>query len=652
VITADVNKPKLYPAAVTRLYNRLPSILNHESGRETSPMSEADTALSEGPELETIEQLVERLESDPTPRDEYEFEGPINALGQAIQERGGQSSAGLIAEGVAFLLHAHDRQDPSTWGLYFGPFMSSVTSSGETVDVPSLEMVTDVLLAYWRRRAVESRHPVMKARYADLLWELPKRLNTKPDVNMARIAIDSYLNAVREHRYKTPGIATAKASRALDIALSINDQERVDHAKDLMLTLEEEVGRDDQSGLWGICFDTFVEPPNKRIALTDVQRDKLVADLEGRLSRFAAQPGGHYHPAAAESAAVRLANYYRRRGLRDQATRVLREYGEIVLRMQDNAAALVLTHSLEKLYELYRAFDLHEDADALNDPLRKAGEDTVKELKEVSATAEIPREEAEAYFTVMLAGTPTQVLVRIAMHYVTRRAELEIELREVAQKAPLVYLVSHSIKDDDGRTVAKIGPLTSDPEGHLVRHISQHLWLSTIWLRETMRRAIEGGITLETLVGFLFGCPLFQVKRRRLFEEGLSAYVRGETLVAIHVLVPQVEQVVRQLATAVGAPIYIARRGGGLHTRTLDDLLRDPAVANALTDDVALYLRVLLTDARGWNVRNVVCHGLAPVTAFTQYVADRIVHSLLVLALIRAVGPQGQEDESDSELRG
>ncbi|MBS3788831.1 DUF4209 domain-containing protein [Candidatus Bipolaricaulota bacterium] len=53
-------------------------------------------------------------------------------------------------------------------------------------------------------------------------------------------------------------------------------------------------------------------------------------------------------------------------------------------------------------------------------------------------------------------------------------------------------------------------------------------------------------------------------------------------------------------------------------------------------EDMVLYLKMLLTDPRGLNLRNKVCHGLGNTANLCNYqVADRIVHVLLCLSLIR-----------------
>jgi hypothetical protein len=43
----------------------------------------------------------------------------------------------------------------------------------------------------------------------------------------------------------------------------------------------------------------------------------------------------------------------------------------------------------------------------------------------------------------------------------------------------------------------------------------------------------------------------------------------------------------------------------------------------------------LYIDRRGMNLRNDLAHGLVPIEAFNQSVADRVFHSLLVLSLLQ-----------------
>lgn len=50
---------------------------------------------------------------------------------------------------------------------------------------------------------------------------------------------------------------------------------------------------------------------------------------------------------------------------------------------------------------------------------------------------------------------------------------------------------------------------------------------------------------------------------------------------------------------------------------------------------MALFVRVLLSDPRGWNLRHAVRHALTPADAFGEVVATRVLEVLLLLGIIR-----------------
>ncbi len=57
---------------------------------------------------------------------------------------------------------------------------------------------------------------------------------------------------------------------------------------------------------------------------------------------------------------------------------------------------------------------------------------------------------------------------------------------------------------------------------------------------------------------------------------------------------------------------------------------------------MALYLRIVLTDQRGWNLRNDVCHGLSPANQLNGAVARRVMMIVFFLIAFR-VSPEVTE---------
>jgi hypothetical protein len=50
------------------------------------------------------------------------------------------------------------------------------------------------------------------------------------------------------------------------------------------------------------------------------------------------------------------------------------------------------------------------------------------------------------------------------------------------------------------------------------------------------------------------------------------------------------------------------------------------SLSRLFSRSLQLYLLVVLADARGFNLRNDVCHGLMAADSFRKELADRVVH--------------------------
>ena len=131
--------------------------------------------------------------------------------------------------------------------------------------------------------------------------------------------------------------------------------------------------------------------------------------------------------------------------------------------------------------------------------------------------------------------------------------------------------------------------------------------------------------------------PVFLEGQRPFLEDGLKAYLDGDFLKAIHVLVPQVEQATRNLLALIGVSPNKTVKGcsGIMDVKSMGNALEDDGLRNVLPENVWRYLTVLYVDRRGINLRNDLAHGLMTHSAFGQGLSDRVFHSLLVMSLIR-----------------
>jgi Domain of unknown function (DUF4209) len=123
--------------------------------------------------------------------------------------------------------------------------------------------------------------------------------------------------------------------------------------------------------------------------------------------------------------------------------------------------------------------------------------------------------------------------------------------------------------------------------------------------------------------------------RKGLLAEGVAAALSGDHVKAIHVLVPQIEHMLRTLAGQIGIPKTTSgSRKGSMQARALGDILSDAVLKETLDEDIRLYLVTVLVDQRGLNLRNRVSHGLMELDQLDQSLSHRLLHVLLTLRLI------------------
>lgn len=147
----------------------------------------------------------------------------------------------------------------SPWGTNYGPVVVAAQPDGTAYYAPDIKEIDAEIIAYWEERSERTPHPIMQARYADLVWDLKKAVTgNAPNVAFAPRAIDAYLNAVTGNRYKDPLIHAAfAAKRALELALRVSDTNRFLLCKAVMVDLFAQALKPKHQGVWATIYDSL-----------------------------------------------------------------------------------------------------------------------------------------------------------------------------------------------------------------------------------------------------------------------------------------------------------------------------------------------------------------------------------------------------------
>ena len=128
-----------------------------------------------------------------------------------------------LAIGLQYRLKANAASEARQLYGPFGPFFEGALESGEPYRIPQdLGEVSSDVIEVWRLCALEDVHPVVRARLADLLWEVKQ--GATPHV-WALLAVDSYAASV-DAEWDNPIEVRDGLFRAHELCLLLNQPDR------------------------------------------------------------------------------------------------------------------------------------------------------------------------------------------------------------------------------------------------------------------------------------------------------------------------------------------------------------------------------------------------------------------------------------------
>ena len=515
------------------------------------------------------------------------------------------------------------------------------------VEYPSIQKITEETLSYWRSRAKETKNPILSSRYADLVIDFsPKVLQKSAGHAFFQLVIDASITICEKSLAESLDCKT-KIKRALNLAMQINDKERVKRVKETIINLEKKIAEDEKAGLWGFAFKWLLLDFGKRVSISPQEKDYLISDLEKRLERVKKDPW------SVEHAVSLLAEYYANEKDETNLMRVL-EILENSFKENDrtNSDALLKIHVFEQIHEIYQKYrdkGFPEATKATNRISQEIGcldLDWDKSLKAVSVTTSIKKEEIDK-FLKNIFGEEKQdeletILAKMVINFLPKQKNIENQLKEISKKHPLQFLCTTQVISEDGIPIAKLSSLDNDYDKHFQRYASQYLQFGSFFLFLAIDE-LKKRISKNEIVEYFQGSSLLQNENKEYIQRAIDAYWDNDYLISSHLFIPLIESAVRELIRVCGGVILKPNNISGYDRLTLNLLLetqRDliKIVYSNIDPDMSFYFRLVLTEKLGMNLRNNFAHGLEKKTFFLREASDRLFHILLCLTLVKTKG--------------
>lgn len=254
--------------------------------------------------------------------------------------------------------------------------------------------------------------------------------------------------------------------------------------------------------------------------------------------------------------------------------------------------------------------------------LNESGEKSLEEMGLISTPGVDINQIVENARNAVKGKTPQDALKAFAnLHQGARAQQIRDDAIERLRNHPLQALFPATIMSRDGRVIAKrpgmsLGGDSSDDEsvirsemirdyGILISIVVQ----GDIWpALEVMH--MEHRLRESDFVGLAMQSPIVPRGRERLFGKGLFAGYDRDFVTALHLLVPQIEHMVRSHLKAAGAKTTNLDINGIENENGLSTLMDLPETARVFGEDLSFEIKMLFCDAFGPNLRNELAHGL------------------------------------------
>lgn len=292
---------------------------------------------------------------------------------------------------------------------------------------------------------------------------------------------------------------------------------------------------------------------------------------------------------------------------------------------------MVAASFYEKAMQIYRSIPRRERAThhlderiaELHRRLQEAGERSLDEMGIISSPVSDMTSLREWAREMVRNKTALDALMAFANIYPGARvAQIRESAEQTLRDHPLLAHVSATRMSRDGRVIAKRPGLDlhdiNTPESQAT------MWAQMIKDYEIeLAIVVQGSIwpALEVLllehrlcehdfVALAANSPCVPLGRAGLFGKALFAGYDQDFVVALHLLVPQIEHMVRWHLKATGIKTTTLDSNGIENENGLSTLMDLPKAQQVFGEDLAFEIKALFCDPFGPNLRNELAHGL------------------------------------------
>ena len=526
----------------------------------------------------------------------------------------------LLADACSMMLSSDSTNEP------FKPFVDFRASGGGRSILPDDLSETDI--AFFAEIVETVDDPWLKARLADLVW----LLQSPRKVKFALAAIDSYRTIPLDIETWLHG-GDRCWQRAIDLArlIKAGAGERLAEMEASIIKAFTSMTRED--GFLGSWLAELL----KSNALGGDHSTTIATKLESLAHEF--EDEGELRKAREYFQAS--AHWFKESGDDEKSTAMTVAVAEgwvkeaIAIVSSDQPSHMVATSFYENAIQTYRTIPrsertthgVYERIAELRECLNESGKKSLDEMDAI----DIPGQDIGQIVENARNAVRGKGLEEALKAFVNLSRTNAKKLRESTIKN-LEHFIAHRLfpttfMNRDGRVAAKMPSMSSSPipsdgdemviRSKMVENYCIHVSLAVcgrIWPAQEIL-LLEHRLREADFVNLAKQSPIVPIGRELLFGKALFAGYDRDFVTALHILVPQIEHVVRYHLKQAGVQTTNIDSNGIENENGLSSLMDLPRTEEIFGEDLSFEIRALFCDSFGPNLRNELAHGLLDARA-------------------------------------
>lgn len=573
--------------------------------------------------------IVEKVERE---AQEHEWTFDIsNAIDVAVKRaeeiKDEAAKQKLVWEYLLFRFVTKEEMPPDSSNKRFHPVMSGTAKTGEKVEFPDIKYFKEDSVQYFKERAQTTKNLALKARYADFVWEFSK------EPKFAEMAADSYFQMI-DFNYGKEWMF--KVIDALERCKNLAKMKVVDHGwnqkiKAKSFEIIDSLLKADKPRFCLEMIEILNDLPKE--TLTESEQQKLIDTSEHCAESYLKAKDFHLQRSFQALSEQLLKTAGRVEESKQKKYQSAQSYLDEAAVHEKAGSNLVASHFIEEALKVYQQLGDKEKIQALKARMIQTNRDSAKEFHTISTEIQIKGEGIRKLTDPFINAPSLDAAITLLAFFAPLYPDYDEMVRQTEEskkKHPLQFFVSHRVIGREGHLVRSDG---DSFQNQLIQQTMIGINVGSIFLEALVERLIkEKSLDVQSIVKYLQQFDIFDADNIGLIQRGLDRHFNGDYISSIHILVPQIESLIRRLLSKSGVDVVSFERG---KTNTQDTILsvliEKDETKKLLGKSLRWYIKLALVEKLGLNMRNEVAHGLITPERCSKRNSLIAIHILILL---------------------